>query len=727
MRKRLFGRRALAAALSLMLALPGNLLGVSVFAAGTSETAAKATASDAAKASASDAALLDEDGLLMDGEVVEDVILEAPEVKTEQIGKALAGEVDFYLEPGEMMIQVGETYSFGFIAEPASILSGGKTWKSSDPSVASIDQSGGIVGLKGGTTIISLEAGGYTATATLIVYEEDVAVTSIDMNTTSRKLCRNQTFQLKAWAKPVDASDRSVTWKSSNASVATVSSTGLVTAKSDGTAVITATSVSNPEVKGTCTITVKSVTSLVINTAACSVNKGKTFQLKAWPQPTDAANRNVTWKSSNSSIATVDSNGLVTGVAAGTANITATTVDGGFTKTCKVTVKIPVTSVKINTTSRTINQGATFQLAAWPQPTNATNRTVTWSSSNTAVATVSSTGLVKGVKAGTATITVKTNDGGFTQKCTITVKANVPVTSVKINSTAKTLIPKKTFQLKAWPQPTNASDRSVTWTSSNTSVATVSSNGLVTAVKKGTATITARSVNGKTATCTITVIANQFITVSGNKKYVNSDGSYAKGLVTYNNALYYCDNNANMVTNYFLSGTVTSYYFGSDGKAVGDRWVTIDGKPRYFETHGPMAKNCFTPDGYRVGADGSRVSEKQYSPSKYYDHSHYYSCWATGSGGRKDATVYYNEKSGSFKIDSFTIDPSTNDLKITYSNTGSTVIKHVSIIASRTESGGKTAYELYGVDISLPSSSSLTEKTIFNLSSAENFTVIIDN
>ena len=130
----------------------------------------------------------------------------------------------------------------------------------------------------------------------------------------------------------------------------------------------------------------------------------------------------MTWTSSNTAVATVSSTGLVTAIKNGTANITVKTHDGGFTKVCKITVGVPVTSVKINATSRTLAAGKTFQMAAWPQPTNASNKKVTWSSSNPAVATVSSTGLVKGIKAGTAVITVKTNDGGKTAKCTITVQ-----------------------------------------------------------------------------------------------------------------------------------------------------------------------------------------------------------------------------------------------------------------------------------------------------------------
>ena len=127
---------------------------------------------------------------------------------------------------------------------------------------------------------------------------------------------------------------------------------------------------------------------------------------------------------SNASVAAVSSTGLVKAVKNGTATITVKTVDGGYTATCRITVKaatVNVTGVKINTTTKTMNAGTTFQLAAWPQPSTATNKTVTWTSSNTSVATVSSTGLVKAVKKGTATITVKTADGGKTATCKVTV------------------------------------------------------------------------------------------------------------------------------------------------------------------------------------------------------------------------------------------------------------------------------------------------------------------
>ena len=336
---------------------------------------------------------------------------------------------------------------------------------------------------------------------------EKVPVTSVNINTSEKSLYEGETFQLKAWPQPANAYNKAVTWSSSNTAVATVSSTGLVTAVKAGTATITVKTVDGGKT-ATCKITVQAVTvpvtSVKINTTAKTLAPGATFQMAAWPQPTNATNKNVTWSSSNTAVATVSSTGLVKAVKAGTATITVKTVDGGKTATCAITVKVPVTSVKINATAKTIAPGATFQLAAWPQPSNATNKAVTWTSSNTAVAKVSSTGKVTAVKAGTATITVKTADGGKTATCKITVK--VPVTSVKLNATAKTLNVGKTFQLAAWPQPSNATNKAVTWTSSNTTVATVSSTGLVTAKKKGTATITVKTVDGgKTATCKITV------------------------------------------------------------------------------------------------------------------------------------------------------------------------------------------------------------------------------
>ena len=168
---------------------------------------------------------------------------------------------------------------------------------------------------------------------------------------------------------------------------------------------------------------------------------------------------------------------------------------------------VAVTGVTLSKTSASLTKGNTLALTATVSPSNATNKSVTWASSNTSVATVNSNGVVTAVANGTATITVTTADGGFKATCTVTV-SNVKVTGVSVTPTSATLEAGKTIALTATVTPSNAADKSVTWTSSNTNVATVSSTGVVTAKSQGSATITAKTNDGSyTATSKITVTA----------------------------------------------------------------------------------------------------------------------------------------------------------------------------------------------------------------------------
>lgn len=153
---------------------------------------------------------------------------------------------------------------------------------------------------------------------------------------------------------------------------------------------------------------------------------GETLQLAATPFPADASNLSVTWSSSNTDAATVDDKGLVTAVAEGTAVITATTVQGGHTASCSISVQnaeIPVTGVSISSESLSLEENEVHQLTVIFEPENATNKAITWSSSNPNVAEVSAGGLVTAKSAGTATITGTTEDGGFIVTCSVTITA----------------------------------------------------------------------------------------------------------------------------------------------------------------------------------------------------------------------------------------------------------------------------------------------------------------
>ena len=165
------------------------------------------------------------------------------------------------------------------------------------------------------------------------------------------------------------------------------------------------------------------------------------------------------------------------------------------------------TSITVSPTSPTLDVGATRQLTATVKPDNATDKSVKWSSSNNAVATVSASGLVTAVAPGSATITAETVNG-LKATCVVTVNA-IPPTSITVSPTSATLDVGATRQLTATVLPSNATDKSVKWSSSNNAIATVSASGLVTAVAPGSATITAETVNGLKATCAVTVTVNK--------------------------------------------------------------------------------------------------------------------------------------------------------------------------------------------------------------------------
>ena len=251
------------------------------------------------------------------------------------------------------------------------------------------------------------------------------------------------------------------------------------------------------------------VTSVTLDSTSITLIEGENHTLTATISPSNAENQKVLWSSNNSAVASVK-DGIVTAIKVGIATITAKSDDGGKTATCTVTVEaktIPVTGVALDKTSYEMTEGDEVTLTATVSPENATNKNVSWSSSNTSVATVGN-GKVKALKAGTATITVKTEDGNKTATCEITVNAKVyPVTGVTLDKTSYEMTEGDEVTLTATVSPENATNKNVSWSSSNAAVASVD-NGKVTALKAGTTIITVKTEDGnKTATCTVTVEA----------------------------------------------------------------------------------------------------------------------------------------------------------------------------------------------------------------------------
>ena len=298
-------------------------------------------------------------------------------------------------------------------------------------------------------------------------------------------------------------SETAVTWSSSDTSVAKVNRNGVVTGKAVGMAVITATNTDGESAQ--CTITVYArPTSVQLDQTNAEIKKGDTLQLTATVLPENARDKSVRWTSSDNSVARVEQNGLVIGLKSGTAVITVRTNQGGYTATCTVKVVTPAESVSLNKTSLALKKGESETLTATVLPEEADDKTVTWFSSDESAASVGADGKVTALKSGTAVITAKTNDGGYTAECTVTV--TTPVTGVSLNRTTLTLMEGNSETLTASVAPEDADDQTVTWSSSDESVASVDANGKVTAVHAGTATITVTTTDGSfTAECTVTV------------------------------------------------------------------------------------------------------------------------------------------------------------------------------------------------------------------------------
>ena len=404
-------------------------------------------------------------------------------------------------------ILVGKTITLAATVLPDDAYDKRVSWKSSNTGIASVSQTGVVKGVSGGTAVITVTTndGKYSATCKVTV---TVPVTGVKLNKTAATIVKGKTLALTAAITPSNATNKAVSWKSSNTKVATVSSKGVVTAVNGGTANITVTTTDGKK-SAVCKVTVTvPVSSVKLNKTKASVVRGYTLTLTPTIAPSNATNKAVSWKSSNTKIATVTSKGVVKGIKVGTANITVTTTDGKKTAVCKVTVTNPVAvkSVKLNKTKASVVRGYTFTLTPTIAPSNATNKAVSWKSSNTKIATVTSKGVVKGVKAGTANITVTTADGKKTAVCKVTVTNPITVKSVKLNVTKATLKKNQSVTLKATINPSNATNKTVAWKSSNTKIATVTSKGVVKGIKAGTASITVTTADGrKTAVCKITV------------------------------------------------------------------------------------------------------------------------------------------------------------------------------------------------------------------------------
>ena len=420
------------------------------------------------------------------------------------------------------------------------------TWTSSNNAVATVSQDAAtpshatVTAKTPGTAVITVTTvdGGKTASCTVTV---NSPVTGITLNKPELILDKQgKSEKLVVIFTPDNASNKTVEWTSSNTTIATVNSDGLVTAAGTyGTAIITVKTTDGTNKTATCTVKVGALaTAVTLNKTTLELLKNQSEVLIATVWPENASFKEVTWKSSDSYKVSVSSTGTVRGIAATDPDnpviITVTATNGttdtsdDVSATCAVSVVVPATNLVFDKDTMIMRVGGgTRQLTPIPTPSDATIG-YNWTSSNTAVATVTQTGIVTAVSPGKATIVAAATVGGKVATCEVTVVPNtVPITGISLPATL-TINGSDKGTLTATLSPDNTTDVNVTWSSSDENIATISGGGLTIDVNPvaPTAAPVAPATGDRTVTITVTSTANATKTASCTVtiKYVATTG-----------------------------------------------------------------------------------------------------------------------------------------------------------------------------------------------------------
>ncbi|MGN0160377.1 MAG: Ig-like domain-containing protein [Lachnospiraceae bacterium] len=409
----------------------------------------------------------------------------------------------------DLILNVGDERTLTAEVLPLTATNRTVEWISSKEDIVSIDSNGNLKALKAGTSTITCRAidGGSNAPLSQITVLVRTPVSSVTMNTNSITVPKGTVFWLYATIRPENADLKEVVWESSDTSLATVGADGMVTALAPGVVTITATSTDNGDADY-CVVTIEeAVTGITLATGdSQTLFVGAQFTIVPVIEPIDAPNKNVTYVSSNESIATVDQNGVVTALMGGECDIIVTTEERQLKAICHIYVKEYLSTITLDRTFTYINIGDHTDLIPTTTTDTATNKNIVWKTANSGIATVDETGRVTGVGYGTTVITAVAEDGGGAQ-ATCVVQVVEPVTSITLSNKELRMIQGDTYIIGATVSPANASVKLLKWESTDPSVATVDQDGEVTAVAGGKCRIYARSTDGNdvSAYCTVYV------------------------------------------------------------------------------------------------------------------------------------------------------------------------------------------------------------------------------
>ena len=381
------------------------------------------------------------------------------------------------------------------------------TWTSDKENIARVDQTGKVTfGGDSGIVYITVRTeNGKSATCTIVVTQE---MQGIVLDKYEYTMYAGENYRLTYTIRPFNTTNATLRWTTSDANVATVDTTGLISAKNPGTCTITAQSTDGTGLVATCLITViKNATGVKLDVNSLEINVGETYQLDAKIEPANSS-ASLYYESSNPNVAIVSSNGKITAKGKGNCVVFAKTGTGIYDY-CYVEVSQQVTGLELDREEAEIKVGEMIELIAKVTPESASDLELEWTSKNEKVATVSQKGVVKGIAKGSTIISCTTLDGEYIAICLVTVtEADGPRTvTITVNKSA-TVGVKKSYQLTATVDGAEVDPSTLSWKSSNKKIAKVTKSGVIKGVAVGKCKITVKMKDGSigSAKCTVKVI-----------------------------------------------------------------------------------------------------------------------------------------------------------------------------------------------------------------------------
>lgn len=426
------------------------------------------------------------------------------------------------LDYTDEIMRIGDTLRITAEVLPLEASNRVVRWTSSNTNVCIVDSNGLVEAVGTGSCTILCESLDGKASAMCNIYVKQ-PVEQVILNTTDITVRKGQVFWLNATCLPENADNKIITWESRDEEVCTVESDGKVTATGAGTTSIIATN-ADSGLTAYCVVTVtQPVTGITLNSDYQELWVGAKYAIIPNIEPYDAENKNVTYRSSDPEVATVDEMGVVTAVKGGSCVIIVTTEECQLTAACTIDVKEYVSSITLSETHKFMNIGTSGTLTATVGSDTATNKNIIWTSSDSSICSVDSYGTLNAGTPGIAVITVTAADGsGVSATCVVQVVN--PVTSIRIEPDTVRMLVGESRIVQAVIEPEDASIKDVTWTSSNEEIAVVDEAGEIFALSTGKCKITATSMDGNEIKGVCWVYVTPVINISSIK--INSSEIY---------------------------------------------------------------------------------------------------------------------------------------------------------------------------------------------------------